>query len=703
MAQLQSNHTNLLKRGQCYPLGATVFPDGVNFSVFSKNAQRIELLLFDKVNSAKPSRVITLKGQRNRTFYYWHVFVPGLSAGQLYAYRVYGPYNPKKGLYFSGDKVLLDPYGKAVAVPPTYSRISAQQPGDNCATAMKSVVADLSQYDWEDDRPPGRTYAQTVIYELHVKGFTRRSNSGVDSGKRGTYAGLIEKIPYLKDLGITAVELLPVFQFDEQDAPEGLSNYWGYSPVSFFAPHAAYSSRQDPLGPLDEFRDMVKALHMAGIEVILDVVYNHTAENGFDGPTFCFKGFENSVYYLLDEDRKYANFSGTGNTLNASNTIVRRLILDSLHYWVEEMHIDGFRFDLASILSRGVTGLPLENPPTLWDIESDPRLARTKLIAEAWDAAGLYQVGSFIGDRWTEWNGKFRDDIRSFVKADPGMASKLPVRLLASPDLYGHEDREPEQSINFVTCHDGFTLNDLVSYNQKHNEANRENGLDGHDHNLSWNCGVEGPTTDPAIEAIRNRQVKNFLAITLLSLGTPMLLMGDEVRRTQNGNNNAYCQDNVISWFDWSDLARHQDVHRFVKRLLSIRLNLDVIRGDQDITLAEFLQKAKIQWHGVQLNRPDWGNASRSLALTVYCMRGTCRFHFMLNAFWEPLTFELPKDRHQRQTRWLRVIDTYLPSPDDICEPELAPLHSEPTYEVQARSVVVLLSQALKEKGVAER
>lgn len=596
---------------------------------------------------------------------------------------------------FAGDKVLLDPYGKAIAVPEEFSRESARQPGDNSATAMKSVVADLSNYDWEGDRPLGRSYAQSVIYELHVGGFTRHESSGLESDLKGTFAGLVRKIPYLKQLGITAVELMPVFQFDEQDAPKGLTNYWGYSPVSFFAPHSAYSSRKEPLGPIDEFRDMVKAMHRAGIEVILDVVYNHTAEGDHDGPTYCFKGFENSTYYILDIDKsRYANFSGTGNTLNAANTIVRRLILDSLHYWVEEMHVDGFRFDLASILSRGEDGTPLGNPATLWDIESDPKLASTKLIAEAWDAAGLYQVGSFIGDRWTEWNGKFRDDIRAFVKGDSQAVSELPSRLLASPDLYGHEKREPEQSINFITSHDGFTLNDLVSYNQKHNQANKEQNRDGHDHNLSWNCGLEGPTDDLQIQSLRNRQIKNFITINLFALGTPMLLMGDEIRRTQQGNNNAYCQDNEVSWFDWNLVNLHGDMYRFFQRLIAIRLKLDVLRGDPGMTLTEFLQQARIQWHGTELNRPDWGDNSRSLALTIVCLNGTCRFHFMLNAYWKALEFELPHIQGNLESGWRRVINTYLPSPADICEPASAPLVNSDKYQVQERSVVVLVSES---------
>ncbi|MDX1614545.1 MAG: glycogen debranching protein GlgX [Candidatus Promineifilaceae bacterium] len=684
------------KPGQVFPLGATVTDGGVNFSVFSKNATLVELLLFDDVNDAEPAAVIPLESDAHRTFYYWHAFVPGLAPGQIYAYRAHGPYAPRRGLRFDPDKVLLDPYGKAVATPRRYSRMAAVQPGDNAAMAMKSVIADLSDYDWEGDRPLQRPYTKTVIYEMHVGGFTKHPSSGVAAEKRGTFVGLMEKIPYLQDLGITAVELLPVFQFDAQDAPPGLTNYWGYTPVSFFAPHNGYASCDDPLCTINEFRDMVKALHQAGIEVILDVVYNHTAEHGRDGPTFCFRGLENSVYYLLDKQdrRRYLNYSGTGNTLNASNTIVRRLILDSLHYWVEEMHVDGFRFDLASILSRGEDGRPLFNPPTLWDIESDPRLAGTKLIAEAWDAAGLYQVGSFIGDRWTEWNGRFRDDLRAFMKGDRGTVSKVPARVLASPDLYSHEEREPEQSINFITAHDGFTLNDLVSYNEKHNLANREDNRDGTDYNLSWNCGVEGPTVDVAIERLRNRQVKNFLALTLLSFGTPMILMGDEARRTQLGNNNPYCQDNEISWFDWGLLDKHADIHRFVKRLIRFRLQMDVLRADPEMSLSEFLRRAKIQWHGTALFQPDWGPDSHALAMTIHCMRGLCMFHIMINAFWEPLEFELPPlPADATDEGWRRIIDTFLPAPQDVLDAEDAPEVTRPTYKVHPRSIVVLLCE----------
>jgi isoamylase len=674
------------------PLGATLVNGGVNFSIFSKHATRIELLLFDDERDTRPATVITLDPRQHKTYHYWHTFVPNLKAGQLYAYRADGPFAPERGLRFDREKVLLDPYGLAVAVPPTYDREAAKRPGDTAATAMKSVVADPHRYDWEGDAPLRRPYVETVIYELHVRGFTRHPSSGVPAHKRGTFAGLIDKIPYLKDLGVTAVELLPVFQFDPYDAPTRV-NYWGYQPVSFFAPHHAFSSRPEPLAVLDEFRDMVKALHRAGLEVILDVVFNHTTEAGADGPTLCFRGLANDFYYILEADKsRYADYTGCGNTLNANHPIVRRLIQDSLRYWVTEMHVDGFRFDLASILSRDENGQPLPNPPVLWDIESDPLLAGTKLIAEAWDAAGLYQVGSFIGDAWQEWNGRARDDIRRFIKGDDRSVSGLATRLLGSPDIYGHKQREAEHSVNFVTCHDGFTLNDLVSYNDKHNEANGDNNRDGANDNASWNCGVEGPTTDPAIESLRNRQVKNFLMLNLLAAGTPMLLMGDEVRRTQQGNNNAYCQDNEISWFDWTLLERHADIHRFVKLLTTFRQRRDVVSEQRPLTLTELLNRARIEWHGVRLNQPDWGEHSHSLAFTFTSLHARYLVHGMLNAYWEPLTFEVPPPPPESGDRgWRRVIDTALASPDDFTPWDTAPRMESASYLLQPRSIALLM------------
>jgi isoamylase len=677
--------------GKSFPIGATVYPSGVNFSVFAKGNTAVELLLFDQADDSHPSRTITLDPVTNRSRHYWHVFVPGIEAGQIYGYRVDGVFAQERGLRFDPQKVLLDPYGRAIARPTRYSRVAASRPGDNCATSLKSVVADVSRYDWEGDETLRRPFSNTVIYEMHVAGFTKHPSSGVDPVKRGTYAGLIDKIPYLQELGVTAVELQPVFQFDEQDAPGGLTNYWGYSPVSFFTPYSEYSSHRDPLAVLDEFRDMVKALHRAGIEVILDVVYNHTAEGGETGPTLCFKGFANEVYYILDRNTgSYANYTGTGNTLNANEPFVRRLIRDSLRYWVDVMHVDGFRFDLASILSRDESGRPLENPPILWDIDSAPGLADTKLIAEAWDAAGLYQVGSFIGDSWKEWNGRFRDDVRSFMKADNDTVTRISYRLFGSPDIYGPAQREPEQSVNFITCHDGFTLNDLVSYNVKHNEANGENNCDGSNANLSWNCGFEGPTDDPAIEGLRHRMVKNFLALTLLSVGTPMLLMGDEVRRTQRGNNNAYCQDNDNTWYDWSLLEKHADIHRFVKTLIEIRRQ-QTESVLPNLTLNQLLARARIRCHGTSLNEPDWSNQSHSLALAASSVAADLDLYLILNAYWEPLRFEVPRVYEHEFRPWRRWLDTFLEPPDDICLFSNAPPIDGSSYLVQPRSIVALV------------
>ena len=680
------------KEGQSHPLGATICDEGTNFSVYSKHAAGIELLLFDGVDDAWPKRVISIDPATNRTYHYWHVFVPGVKAGQIYGYRVNGPFDPLSGMRFDSSKVLVDPYGRGTVVPKNYSRDAAQMRGDNAAMAIKSVVTDTHTYDWEGDTPLNKPSAQTIVYEMHVRGFTRDPSSGVAAQKRGTFAGLVEKIPYLKELGITAVELMPVFQFDPQDAPFGRVNYWGYAPVSFFAPHQAYSSCQDPLGPLDEFRDMVKALHCAGLEVILDVVFNHTAEGDHDGPTLSFRGFDNTTYYILEQDRsRYANYSGTGNTLKANHPIVRRMILDSLRYWVKEMHIDGFRFDLASILARGESGQLIPSPPVLWDIESDPELAGTKLIAEAWDAAGLYEVGSFVGDSWKEWNGRFRDDVRSFFRGEEGSVTRFADRLIGSPTIYGHEEREAEQSVNFITCHDGFTLNDLVSYDRKHNEANGENNRDGTNDNRSWNCGIEGPTTDPDVEKLRNRQAKNFLTVTMLSVGMPMLLMGDEVRRTQRGNNNAYCQDNETSWFDWTLLTKHADILRFVTLLNARRVLRDAEPERHRVTLNQLLRRVNLAWHGVKLNQPDWGEHSHSIAFTAELRQERLLFHVILNAFWKPLDFELPRLHSAGENPWRRWIDTALDSPHDILEWDRAEPVPGHAYRAESRSVVCFM------------
>lgn len=677
--------------GISYPLGASVQPGGVNFSLFSKHCQKVELLFFDHQDASYPSRVIELDRKFNRTYYYWHIFVKGIDHGQLYAYRIDGPFDPGKGHRFDGSKVLLDPYSRAVVAGDRYDRQAAKSRGDNCPQSMRSVVIDSRRYDWEGDEFPRLPFSRSIIYEMHVGGFTRHPSSGIAPQKRGTYAGLIEKIPYLQSLGINTVELLPVQQFDEQDAPESLSNYWGYSPIAFFAPHAGYCSSKDPTRPVDEFRDMVKALHRAGIEVILDVVFNHTAEGNSDGPMLSFRGIENRAYYLLDRaaPARYLDFTGCGNTINANHSIVRRMILDCLRYWVAELHVDGFRFDLAAVFSRDEWGEPSKNPPIIWEIESDPVLAGTKIIAEAWDAAGLYQVGSFIGHRWAEWNDPFRDDVRRFVRGDPGAVRKLSARLTGSRDLYPQADREPNRSINFVTAHDGFTLNDLVTYNFKHNEPNLHNNKDGSDHNLSWNCGVEGPTADPQVNHLRLKQIKNFLCLLLVSQGTPMILMGDEIRRSQRGNNNAYCQDNELSWFDWSGIEREADLLRFFRELVSLVQTCSVFR-EEKFWIGES-GKDQLTWHGARLGQPDWHDNSHSLAFTLVNAGCSEHLHIILNAYSQDLAFDLPPlPPHQN---WHRLVDTSLPSPEDITSPATARPVSMNQYPARAQSTVMLLAR----------
>ena len=734
--------SNPTRPGQTSPLGATVYVDGVNFCLFSKHATGIELLLFDSPNSPEPHQVIALDPKRNRTFFYWHIFVEGLMEGQVYAYRLAGPWEPAQGHRFDPTKVLLDPYAKAIVGDEIYDRQAAMVPGDNCAQALRSVVVDTSPYgyNWEGDRPPRKPYAASVIYELHVGGFTKHPSSGLAAEKRGTFAGLIEKIPYLKELGITAVELLPVHYFDPEDAQPGLTNYWGYSTIGFFAPHRAYSSRRDPLGPVDEFRDMVKALHKAGIEVILDVVFNHTAEGNEKGPTQSFRGIDNSTYYILEDDKsQYSNYSGCGNSLKANHPVVGGLILDCLRYWVSVMHVDGFRFDLASVLARDVNGNPIHATDMgtvniIWAIESDPILAGTKLIAEAWDAAGLYSVGKFVelADWFAEWNGPFRDDVRRFIKGDENTVLSLAYRLLGSPDIYHRQDTDINRSINFVTCHDGFTLNDLVSYNLKHNEANGEKNRDGTNDNFSWNCGTEGETDDPKINALRLRQIKNFLTILFFSQGTPMLLMGDPVRRTQKGNNNAYCQDNELSWFDWQGEQSHGDETHFLRGLICLTQSLQIFQEERVLDIlqleiprqpmeepdleqeeeekilppvdevalrAHYLHQTSQQsrpyvvWHGVKLLQPDWCHYSHSLALTLHDPRTDELLYLIFNAYWEALTFEIPP--LPSGLAWHRVVDTYLPTPADFCELALAPAVTADTYRIQARSAVVLMAKAI--------
>ena len=673
--------------GQSYPLGANIFDGGVNFSIFSRNATAVEILLFDDYRDSHPSRVIPLHPHNNRTFYYWHAFIPELAHGQLYGYRVHGPNVPRSGLRFDGQKLLVDPYARSIAYGDNYDREAAKRPGDNTTYAMKSVVVDGRRYDWEGDHPLNLPFKGSVIYEMHIGGFTAHPSSGLPDTVRGTYHGVIEKIPYLKSLGITTVELLPVHQFDEQDAPNGLTNYWGYSPLNFFAPHRGYCKCTDATAPVDQFRDMVKALHKAGIEVILDVVYNHTAEGSTDGPTLSFRGLENRAYYILDpRDRsRYADYSGCGNTLKAYHSVVKRMILDSLHYWVQSMHVDGFRFDLASAMSRDEIGNPLASPPILWEIESDPVLAGTKIIAEAWDAAGLYQVGSFIGHRWAEWNGRYRDDVRSFFKGERSTSITTATRIGGSRDIYPQPDREPHRSINFITCHDGFTLHDLVTFEKKRNLDNLQNNRDGSDHNIAWNCGVEGETTRPEINALRQQQMRNFITAMFTSQGTPMLLMGDEVARTQRGNNNGYCQDNELTWFNWKDTENNADLLRFVQEMIAWYKTHDLFL--QERFWSDSISP-QITWHGTELHKPDFRDISHSIAFELKHPRNEEHLFIVFNAYWEALTFTIPRTNAERQ--WARVIDTSLPSPDDFSTPPHLLDEKLRSYFVKPRTVVVL-------------
>jgi len=695
--QIRTESNQSLEPGRTHPLGATPDKQGVNFSLFSEHATSVELLIFDLPNDPQPTQIIKLNPKTNKTFHFWHVYVKGLKPGIGYAYRVDGPQDlHSSGHRFNRNKVLLDPYSKSNSYE-LWNRVDALDTKDNLTTSMRSVVVDINDYDWEGDRPLARPISSSIIYEMHVGGFTKSASS--NSKYPGTFAGVIEKIPYLQELGITAIELLPIFDFDEEETlrevdGKSLTNYWGYDPHSFFAPETSYCYSPKDRSPITEFRDMVKALHKAGIEVILDVVFNHTSEGQHQGPIINFKGIDNSIYYhLVSFDKQYyMDYTGCGNTVNCNHPMVDKLIVECLEYWVKEMHVDGFRFDEGSILARGLDGAPMDNPAVLWHIETSGTLADTKMIAEAWDAGGLYQIGYFPGYRYAEWNGRYRDDVRKFVKGDPGMAGAMATRLGGSADLYEDNGRAPINGINFITCHDGFTLKDLVSYNYKHNEVNGEGNRDGIEENLSWNCGVEGETDNPEVQALRKRQIKNFAAILLLSQGVPMILGGDEFGRTQQGNNNGYCQDNEINWFDWKLIDKNAEIFRFFKSMIAFRKRYGSLcrRGFFNGEINE-RGLADISWHGCHLNKPGWNNSnSRALAYTLGGFNGAVDVHVMLNMYWQGLEFEIPSlpDRN-----WFKVIDTAQESPLDILDPCQKVLIEGDRCLVGDRSIVVLISQ----------
>ncbi len=681
------------------PLGATIKPEGVNFAIFSRNATRVILTLFESA-TGNVKVEIPLDAKINKTGDIWHILILTEKPDLFYGFRMDGPHDPKgAGHYFNPDKMLLDPYALALVGGEEWGAPGTG--GGKAETGFeRRCLAVDGHFDWEGDRPLNIPLKDSIIYELHVRGFTRDKSAKVIN--HGTYAGIVEKIPYLRKLGITAVELMPITDFNENevihtDPTSGarLKNFWGYSPISFFAPKAAYARNCKNGGHIREFKEMVKALHRAGIEVILDIVFNHTAEGGDDGPIISFRGIDNTIYYLLAPDtRDYLNFSGCGNTLNCNHPLVRHLIMDCLRYWVIEMHVDGFRFDLAAIMGRDQQGRVVRNPPMVEKIAEDAILAKTKIIAEAWDAAGLYQVGSFSTSvRWAEWNGKFRDDVRAFMCGHENSVAALATRIAGSSDLYKESSRCPYNSINFVTSHDGFTLYDLVSYNEKHNLNNGEDNRDGSNHNISWNSGAEGETANPRIKQLRTRRIRSLAVILFLSQGVPMLAAGDEFGRSQNGNNNAYCQDNEISWLDWRLTRKNAKQLRFFRLLIKLRREHPVFRR------ADFFSgtNREIRWQSSHPGRQDWSPTGKTLAFflngVVAKNRRDDDFFVMLNGHSQTShTFVVPPPGRNRG--WLLIIDTAAPSPGDILpEDQGTPVKNGTKIKVRPMGTVVLISK----------
>jgi isoamylase len=708
--ELTHRTSRQLSPGKFYPLGATLQEDGVNFAIYSQYAQEVFLLLFDDPDG-EPTDIVKLN---NPTRYIWHVLVHNARPGQLYAYKIRGDYNPAYGLRFNDHKLLIDPYSKALTgkfrntdnlllgyEASSGNKDLTQDIRDNAQLVPKSIVIDDS-FDWQADAPPDIRPEESIIYEVHTKGFTAHPSSGAKNP--GTYLGFIDKIPYLRELGINAVELLPIQEFYVEDflLEKGLTNYWGYNTIGFFAPESSYSTGSHPGCQVTEFKMLVRELHKAGIEVILDVVYNHSGEGSELGPTICFRGVDNSTYYALtgtarEPFRYYMNYTGCGNSLNLANAQAIRFVMDSLRYWVQVMHVDGFRFDLASVLGRE-DGFFRSSASFFDAISQDPVLSRVKLIAEPWDI-GTYQVGNFPID-WSEWNGKFRDTIRKFGKGDAGQVKDLGWRVTGSADLYGDDGRSAYNSVNFVTCHDGFTLNDLVSYNYKHNEANQENNNDGTNDNNSWNCGAEGETENPEILRLRKQSIKNYICLLLFSSGTPMILGGDEFMRTQKGNNNAYCQDNEIGWFDWGLTTKHADMLEFVKKAIAVEKSFRVLRRRKFLLGMDMDADnvPDITWYGLNLDNPSWDDPE----LRTLCCRldgseaesESPDYHlfFILNADWREQAVKLPPLTDGK--RWYMVIDTSLPPGEDFSGAGRTVRIDPPEYYIaNARSTVVLLGK----------
>jgi isoamylase len=677
--------------------------DGVCFVLFSRDATGVRLEFYQNPDDSAPSRMIELDPVRHRTGDLWHVWVRGIAVGQLYGFRIDGPYLPEEGHRFNPHKLLLDPYARAIAGVKDWDFSAARgydsssdltdlsfSTVDNAGTTPKCIVT-RDDFDWEMDSAPKHSASDTLIYETHVRGFTIHNSSKTE--RPGTFAGLIEKIPYLQDLGVTAIELMPVLEFNENESRllnpitgEKLKNYWGYNPVAYFAPKQSYSFEGSHWRQAEEFREMVKAFHRGGIEVILDIVLNHTAENNELGPTICLRGIENSIFYMLQENqlRYYKDFTGVGNTLNANHPVVRELVTSVLRYWVMHMHVDGFRFDLASVLGRDEHGNILHDAPLLEGIAEDPILRDVKIIAEAWDAGGAYQVGSFSNKRWTEWNGRFRDDVRRFWIGDAGVMGSFANRICGSSDLYQSSGKGPASSLNFVTCHDGFTLNDLVSYKQKHNEGNGEYNRDGTDANYSDNCGVEGPSQDPAVEGVRNRLIKSFLLTLFISRGVPMLLGGDEFRRTQRGNNNAYCQDNEVSWFDWSLLDKNEEIQRFTRGMIAFRRAHPVLRREN------FYTDADIKWFAPNGGAPDWADQQQKSFACLILEETQPELFLLFNADTRPVDFYLPVLPPGKT--WRLAADTSRSAPDDLFDSGKEPsVQGQIGFRLEPRSSAILL------------
>ncbi len=683
------------RRGHPLPFGASVVPNGVNFSICSSAATSCSLVLFNKGESEPFAEIRYPDEFRLGDVYSMTVFDLDYETLE-YGFRMDGPFDPQAGDRFDKTKILSDPYARVIGGRDVWL---AKPDWDDKYQHRARLAFD--DFDWENDNPLNIPFEDLIVYEMHVRGFTAHPSSG--AAYAGTYAAIREKIPYLKELGINCVELLPIFEFDEwennrphPETGELLINYWGYSTIGFFAPKAGFAATGKFGMQVDELKSLVKELHAAGIEIILDVVFNHTAEGDQRGPTISFRGIDNRKYYILTPEGYYYNFSGTGNTFNCNHPVVRNLVLDALRYWASEYHIDGFRFDLASILGRDQNGAPLANPPLLEALAYDPVLAHCKLVAEAWDAGGLYQVGSFPAyGRWAEWNGKYRDSVREFIKGETGLVPELTNRIQGSPDLYFY--RGPTASVNFITCHDGFTLRDLVSYNDKHNEANGENNNDGGNDNHSWNCGHEGETSDEEINRLRLQLSKNALTLLMVSRGIPMILMGDEIGRTQRGNNNAYCHDSEISWMDWNQIERNAELLRFSKAIFNFRNNHPVLRSRNYFQYRDYVGSGlpDISFHGTQAWNCDYSGGSRCFSFLLcgqHAKEGRAKdedIYVGFNMYWEALPFELPRPR--QGAPWKVAVNTSMRPPYDICDSRQAsPLDDQRQVIIGARSVVIL-------------